>query len=464
MKVEQEYTQEEALELRRLGVEHAWMARPWNVVNAPPPGDFKIFTEGKGCYLTDIEGKTYLDFWAGIMFNNVGYGRKEIAEAAYKQMVKLHMPATHQFSIPKIKLAAKLAEITPGTLSRVYFTNSGTESNETALKIAKKYQKICGFSNRFKVISQGHYSGSTLGSMSLGWRGGAFSWEDFEPLMSGVIHLPSSNPYCYRCAFGLEYPACNLQCTKEIERAIQYQNPETVAAVFAQPVTANATWPPPEYWPMVRSICDKYGILLWVDEVVQGFGRSGKMFAMEHFGVVPDIMVMGKALTSGYISQGAAIVTKEVAKKFEGGPKENLRHSYTFEGHAVGCAVALANIEIIEREKLVERSATMGKYLFDQLQSLWRHPMVGDIRGGRGLMAAIELVKDKKTKQRFSSEEDAKVKRLLMVKLSQAGLWGEFLNPIPILPALIITKDEIDRIVSTMDKVIGEIGKELSIG
>ena len=463
MKDEQpKYTQQEALELRRLGVEHAWMARPWNVITAP---DSKIFTKGEGCYLADIEGKTYLDFWAGIMFNNIGYGRKEIAEAAYKQMMELHMPPTHQFSIPKIKLAAKLAEITPGTLSRVYFTNSGTESNETALKMARKYQKICGFHNKFKVISQGHYSGSTYGSMSVGWRAGDFGWKDFEPLMPGIIHLPSSNHYCYRCYFDLEYPACNLRCAKEIEKAIQFQNPETVAAVFAQPVTATtAAWPPPEYWPMVRSICDKYGVLLWVDEVVQGFGRSGKMFAMEHFGVVPDIMVMGKALTSGYISQGAAVATKEVAKKFEGGPEEQLQHSYTFEGHAVACAVGLANIEIIEKEKLVERSATMGKYLFDQLQSLWRHPIVGDIRGGHGLMAVIELVKDKKTKGKFSSEEDATVKRMLRVKLSQAGLWGEFRTLLPILPPLIITKDEIDRIVSTMDKVIGEIGKELSIG
>jgi adenosylmethionine-8-amino-7-oxononanoate aminotransferase len=461
MENKEEHGQQEALELKRLGIKHAWMSRPWNQVTAAPPDDFKIFTGGKGSYMTDIEGKTYLDYWAGIMFNNVGYGRKEIAEVAYKQMMKLHVQPTHQFSIPKIKLAAKLAEITPGTLSRAFFTNSGTESNETALKIAKKYQRIRGYSNKFKVISQGHYAGSTYGSMSLGWRAGAFGWMDFEPLVPGVIHLPSSYPYCYRCHFNLEYPGCDLQCAKEIEKAIQFQNPDTVAALFAQPVTSEATWPPPEYWPMVRSICDKYDLLLWVDEVVQGFGRSGKMFAMEHFDVVPDIMVLGKALTSGYISQGAAVVTKEVAKIFEGGPKEQLQHSYTFEGHAVGCAVALANIEIIEREKLIEKSANLGKYLYNQLQPLSRHPIVGDIRGGRGLMAAIELVKDKKTKQKFSKEENTKLRRMLRGKLSQAGLWGEFMNPIPILPALIITKDELDEIVTTMDRVIGEIGKEL---
>ncbi len=448
-------------ELRQLAIEHVWQPmRPYNVFSSP--GGFTIFTEGKGCRLTDINGKTYLDYWGSIAgFNAVGYGRKEIADAAYEQMVRLHHAPTHEPTVPRIKLAANLAEITPGSLSKVFFANGGTEAVETALKIAWKYQRLSGFPNRRKVISTYTYHGSTFGAMSTGWHP-PFTWEDFEPLMPGMIHV--ARPWCSRCDFGLEYGSCNLACVKQVEKVIQEEIPETVAAFIDTPISSEVFYPPQEYWPMVRSICDKYGVLLCVDEVVQAFGRSGKMFGMENFGVVPDIMTIGKALTSGYISLGASIATKEVAQNFEGGPKEQLHHSYTFEGHPVACAVALANIEIIEREKLVERSATMGKYLFDQLQSLWKHPIVGDIRGGRGLMAAIELVKDRKTKQQFSPAEDTKIRGMLKAKLTQAGLWGMFVNPISIVPALIITKDEIDQIVTTMDRVIGEIGKELSIG
>jgi putrescine aminotransferase len=212
---------------------------------------------------------------------------------------------------------------------------------------------------------------------------------------------------------------------------------------------------------MIRSICDKYGILLIIDEVQSGFGRFGKMFACEQYSIVPDIMVLGKGITSGYIPMGAAIVREEIAKKFEGGPKEALKHSYTFEGSPVACAAALANIEIIEREKLVENSKIMGKYLFEQLQSLNRHDVVGEIRGGFGLNCEVELFKDVETKQQFTPEENNRIGRLLKQRLMESGLFGLFTNPIPVVPPLIITKSEIDEIVGKFNKVIGEIAKQL---
>ena len=213
---------------------------------------------------------------------------------------------------------------------------------------------------------------------------------------------------------------------------------------------------------MVRSICDKYGILLIVDEVVTAFGRTGRWFGVEHFGVVPDIVTVAKALASGYIPIAAAIATREVAQKFEGGPKEALAHSYTYEGHPVACAAALANLEIIEREELVGKSASMGKYLFEQLQSLYEHPIVGNIRGGLGLLCSVELVRDRKTKEPFGPADNINAR--LKAKLTARGLWGNFVNPLMIIPSMVITKDEIDQIVSGVDGAIGEIEKELSLG
>ena len=451
-------------DLKRLVFEHVYVpVRPWNVLTGPD--GFNIFTEGKGCRVTDINGKTYIDYRSGIgNVVNRGYDRREIADAAYEQMTKLPFRPTHDLNIPQIKLAKKLADITPGNLSKVSFASSGTEANETAIKIARKYQQLLGFHSRYKIIVGGYrYHGSTYGSMSLGSHRRVYTWEDYETLLPGVIHVPS--PYCFRCDLDLKYPGCNLQCAKEIDRIIQAEVPETVAAFLDVPIaTEYSTAPPPDYWPKVRSICDKYGILLIFDEVMTGFGRTGKMFACEHWNVVPDIMTLAKSLANGYMPIGATIFTKEIAKKFEGGYKESLKHSYTFEGHPVACAAALATLEIMEREKIVENSRTMGKYLFDSLQSLRRHRTVGEIRGGLGLDCCIEFVKNKESGEEFSPEENSRYAAMLKKKLRQAGLWGGARNPLELKPPLIITRDEVDEIVSGVDRVIGEIERELASG
>jgi len=242
---------------------------------------------------------------------------------------------------------------------------------------------------------------------------------------------------------------------------IQWEVPETIAAFLDVPIaTEYSTPPPPEYWPMVRAICDKYGVLLIFDEIMVAFGRTGKMFACEHWNVVPDIMTVAKSIAGGYVPLGATIVTKEVAQKFEGGYKEMLKHSYTFEGHPVACAAALATLEIIEKENIVENSRAMGEYLLERLQSLRQHRIVGEIRGGLGLDCGIEFVKNRESGEEFSPEEHSRFVTMLKGKLRQAGLWGTAGNPLQLKPPLIITRNEIDEIVSRVDKVIGEIETE----
>jgi len=453
---------EEVVNLRQLALDHVWVpVRPWNLLTTER--GFFIFTQGSGCRLTDVNGKTYLDYWGTINgLNAVGYGRKEIAEAVYKQILSLQHPPTHELSIPKIKLARKMAEISPtGSSSKVFYGNGGTESIETALKIAWKYQRISGFGNRRKIIGGNTYHGSTLGAMSTGWAGPQFTWEDFEPLVPGTVHVAS--PYCSICEFELTYPDCGLLCAKQVEKVIQSEIPETVAAFLDTPIASAGFIPPPEYWPMVRSICDKYGIVLILDCIVTGFGRTGKMFGIEHYNIVPDIVVVGKAFASGYVPISAAIVRREIAGKFEGGRDEILKHSYTFEGHPGACAAALANLEIIEREKLVENSETMGRYLFEQLQHLYKHRIVGEIRGGLGLLCEVEMMKNRETGEKFDSGESARINSLLREKLPTAGLFGPFRNPLQLCPSLIITRNEIDEIVTGFDRIIGELERELSI-
>jgi len=445
--------------LRQHALDHVWIHnRPWDEVSAP--GGLLIFAEGKGCRITDIDGKSYLDGFAGLMYKNVGYGRKEIADAAYAQMLKLTSMSGFQTTIPAIQLATKLAEITPGNLSKTFFVCGGSEANEVALRIAKKYQRLSGFGNRYKfIVRWGEYHGATHATMSIGKAPGR-AWADYEPLVPGVLRGPQ--PYCYRCEFNLEYPDCGVRCAKEIERLIELEGPDTIAGFIATSVcqSAGVLVPPPEYWPKVRSICDKHGILLIDDEVVMGFGRTGKMFGIEHWDVVPDIMTVAKGLSSGYLPVGACIATTEVAEKFMGTQKECLSGPITFGGLPACCAAALANIDIIEGEKLVENAAAMGKYFLDKSRVLYQRSIVGDIRG-IGLVWDIELVKDRKTKERFKPED--KINFKINAKLREAGFTTR-VDPaggIRFLPPLVFSRNEIDESIAIIDKVISEVESEL---
>ncbi len=446
----------EAEEIREEVFEHLFVqARSEDFLRTP--GGLRTFAKGEGVRITDIQGKTFIDGAAAWQFGAVGHGRTEIGDAICDQISKLAVVAPEYINIPKVKLATKLAQLTPGNLTKVAFCNSGSEAVETALKMAKQYHVLNGEPARFKVIARrGSYHGMTWGAMSVM---GAYKnlTKDFEPLSPMGRHV--AQPYCYRCDYELEYPGCNLLCAREIDNVIRFEDPTTVSAVLGESISHSsyACLPPPEYWPMVRSICDKYGVLLIDDEVITGFGRTGKWFGCMHYDYAPDILTFAKAVTSGYVPLGGAIATSQVALKFKGSiPFMNIP---TWGGNPVSAAAALANIAIMERENLVENSAEMGKYLLERLKGLLKFPIVGDVRG-IGLMCAVELVADKKTKAFFEPALD--IHNRVFSKMEREGLLcREFETTIILTPPLCITKSDIEEIASIVEGVISEISKEL---
>ena len=358
-------------------------------------------------------------------------------------------------------MAEKIASLAPGSLNRVFPVSGGSEATETALKIVRSYHSRRGEPGRYKIISrEGSYHGATGGVQWLGTSSPGLR-EGFEPTQKGLLYAPQPNPY--RCSLGGETASeCAALCADAVERLVVENDPDTVAAVFAEPVAARScVVPGDEYWPALREICDRYGVLLVADEIVTGFGQTGKMFAVEHWGVVPDVMAVAKGVVSTYLPFGAAIATDEVADVFAG--KDNyLRHVFTATGHPVCSAAALKNIEIIEDEDLVENAAETGAYLKAQLDTLRAdHPTVGDVRG-IGLMCAVEVVRDRRTKAPFSPEVDLDVR--IRAKLKSRGLLlGASEGVIVLGPPLVITRGEVDEIVHAIDLALWEIEGELGI-
>ncbi|MCH8349069.1 MAG: aspartate aminotransferase family protein [Chloroflexi bacterium] len=453
------HTESQVKELQESALEHLWvyLREPSDMAEKGEP---QIFVEGKGVHVTDALGNTYIDAMSGLWLKNVGYGRTEIADAAYAQMLKLTYMPMGTTTEPTIQLAEKIASITPGDLSRCFFTSGGSEAVETAMKLARAYFKRVGEPTRFKFISRkGSYHGATFGTLALGGTA-IFPKTDYEPLLAGVFHGPQPNPY--RCEYGGATPEeCAERCANAIEEIIKFQGPDSVAAVIAEPVSSpmGAVVPGPNYWPMLREICDRYGCLLIADEVITGFGRTGKMFACEHWGITPDIMTVAKGITSGYIPMGGAITRKPISDAFIGSERVAFRHVITFGGHPVAAAASLKNIEIMETEGMVDNSAKMGRYLLDGLEELkQKHTIIGDVRG-LGLFCGMEMVKDRQTKEYFPAEAELGPK--LTQGFSSNGLilrGGDVMN---IAPPLCVTSGEIDEIVSVLDRVIGQTARDL---
>ena len=446
-------------ELQQIAADHFW-PHSQQVAELSQPEGLNIVEKGEGCWVEDIHGNRYFDLISGMQLQNVGYGRREIADAVAEQLVKINYSPEHTTNEPALRLVDRLASLAPDKQSRVFLVSGGSEGIETALKMSKKYHKLRGEPGRYKVISRtGSYHGGTLATISLGGGAGAGD-KDFGPLMPGNVHISLPNPY--RCIYCSQRGECTLQCGQDVERAILDEGPELVAAFVAEPLSAaTCTVPHPDYWPTVRSICDRYGILIIADEVVTGFGRTGKMFASDHWDLVPDILVGAKGLSSGYQPIGAAIATKKVADTFVGGDREMFRHIFTFGGHPAACAAALANLDILEREDLVENSAKMGAYLFNQLQTLHEHPIVGEIRGGLGLLCGIELVKDRSNRERFPAE--AGLGKRITAAFQRHGLLARQRGDIIFLiPPLIVTRSEIDYVVGQVDKVLSDVERELT--
>ena len=446
--------------LRKSAFEHLWMhSRDW--VTTAEEGGPPIMVEGRGVRVTDSEGKTWIDCHAGYSSVNIGYGRPEIAEAMREQMRKLVYFPQGSTTSPMVRLVEKLAEITPGNLERTWPVSGGSEATETAIKIARAYHVRTGERGRYKIISRkGSYHGATAGVL---WLGGAMEKGDYEPRLPGMVYAPQPDPY--RCELGGETPSeCAVRCAQAIEDLIAFHGPKTVAAVIAEPIayttTAVAAIPGDEYWPMLRQICDKYGVLLIADEVICGFGRTGKMFGVDHWGVEPDLMTVAKGIVSSYLPVAGAIASREVADVFAG--EENIfRQALTFGGHPVTAAAALKNIEIMENEGMVQNSAETGAYFLEQLEGLQdEHPIIGNVRG-RGLQLGIELVKDRDTKEAYPDE--LRLGERLMEKFRKHGLiLRSSGKSIGFGPPLCITRDDVDEIVAGVDRSLGEIEKELS--
>ena len=413
----------------------------------------KLASAASGVWVDDAEGRRWFDTLSSMWLVNIGHGREEVAEAVYEQMKDISYSPGGTVSPATVKLSAKVASLAPDKESRVYFVSGGSEAVETAIKMAKNYHKNNGEPTRWKVISRrGSYHGATHACMALGG-GGISAPVNFGPMMPGNVHI--DNPNAYRG------PRTDLDAADELERTIQHEGPSTVAAFIGEPISAAAGIhvPDPGYWPRVREICDKYGVIMICDEVITGFGRTGKMFATEHWGVQPDIFTVAKALTSGYLPIGAAVASKKVSDAFMGDEESAFRHLITFGGNPASCAAGLANLEIMEGEGMVENSARMGEYLFEQLQTLYEHPIVGDVRGGMGLLAAVEIVQDRDTKEKFPKEAD--ITKKFNEAWNRQGLLGRAGDVISLAPPLCITKDEVDWLVKSVDDAITEVENQL---
>jgi putrescine aminotransferase len=449
-------------ELRQAVLDHMHVGMTNQTLLAEEGGPL-IMASGDGIYVTDIEGNRYIDGISGMYFRNAGHGRNEIAEAVYEQLKTVSMNVYSGATPVTIRLAAKLAQITPGNLTRTFFCQGGSEANESSLKMAQAYHVRRGDKGRYKVISRkGSYHGSTYGTMWLGGHPG-FPRTDYQPKPANVVTV--GQPHYYHDTYGTSSAEENGErAAQEIEEAILFEGPDSISAVIGEPVSQplGGVVPPPNYWPMVREICDKYDVLLIFDEVITGFGRLGEWFGADFVGVTPDIMSFAKGITSGYFPVGGSISTGKVADAFAGGPEKVWSHMYTYSAHPGGAAAAFANLEILERENLVENARIRGEQISESLSEMQKkHVIVGDVRGV-GLIQGIEFVKDRQTKEHFDSSVG--VNAMLTEELRTRGVWIRVPAYIlPLAPPLTITADETDNLTGIIDEALGAVEARLGV-
>ena len=437
---------------------HLWMH--FTRMSAYERGHVPVIVRGDGPYIWDDQGKRYLDGLAGLFVVQVGHGRTELAEAAAKQASELAFFPLWSYAHPQaIELAERLAHLAPGDLNRVFFTTGGGEAVESAWKVAKQYFKITGKPMKHKVISRNiAYHGTPQGALSI--TGIPAAKAMFEPLVPGAHKVPNTN--FYRAPeHGDDLDAFGLWAANRIEEAIEFEGPETVAAVFLEPVqnSGGCFPPPPGYFQRVREICDKHDVLLVSDEVICAFGRLGHYFGCDRFGYQPDIITCAKGMTSGYSPIGAMIATDRIMEPFLQGDA-SFAHGYTFGGHPVSAAVALANLDIFERERLNEHVLQAAPAFRRTLEKLCDLPIVGDVRGD-GFFYGIEMVKDKTTRETFDDDESERLLRGFLSKaLFDAGLYcraDDRGDPvIQLAPPLICDQSHFDEMEQILRSVLTE--------
>jgi taurine--2-oxoglutarate transaminase len=405
-----------------------------------------------GIYFWDTDGKRYLDFSSQLMNTNIGHQHPKVVKAIQDQAAKLCFVHPGNATDVRGLLGKKLAEVTPGNLKKTFFALGGAEANENAIKIARFY------TGRRKILARYRsYHGATHGSIALT---GDYRRLAVEPVMPGGVHF--LDPYCYRCPFGQQKENCKRECIAHVEEIIKYEGPDKIAAIIMEGVVGSngLIIAPDDYWPRVREICNKYGILLISDEVMSGWGRTGKWFAVDNWGVTPDIITTAKGITSGYIPLGVCIVSEPIANFFE---DKYLYAGLTYSGHALACATALATIAVYEEDGLIENAVQMGKILGETLESIkTRHPSVGDVRY-LGLFSTIELVTNRETKEIFPASKMVELGKFLrengLFTFIMANNMGSMLF---VVPPLCINKEQLneglsiieDALTATIDKAV----------
>ncbi len=408
-----------------------------------------VIEGAQGCYFHDSEGKRYLDLSSQFVFANFGHGHPTVISAIESQLHQLPVVASQFPTAARADAARMLAEVTPGDLNRVFFSTSGAEANEAAIKMARDLtgrQLLC---SRYSS-----YHGSTFGAMTLSRD--PRSWP-FEPGIPGVIYAPVCNPYrCHRSPAGGCCQDCGEHCARELEAVLLEHSPKRVAAVIVEPIVgANGVIVPGDgYLQTLREICDRWGILLICDEVMTGFGRTGKWFASDHYGVVPDMMTLAKGLTGGYVPLAATVVRESLARTWDDRP---LMHGHTYSGHALGCAAAVAAIEVYRDEQLIARAAEIGEYLLERATELMEsHPSVGDVRG-KGLFVGIELVRNRQSKEpmvdpnRPPTGPSAKDQVIAEAMSQGVFLLAGQASVLTLAPPLVVNTDDIDFAMSVLD-------------
>ncbi len=423
-------------------------------------GHVPVIVKGDGAYVWDDQGRKYLDGLAGLFTVQLGHGREELADAAAAQAKELAFFPIWSYAHPRaIELAERLAQMAPGDLNRVFFTSGGGEAVETAWKLVKQYYRLTGQPEKYKVISRAvAYHGTTQGALSI--TGIPAAKEAFEPLVPGSRKVPNTN--FYRAAeHADDIEAFGRYAADRIEEAIEMEGPETVAAVFLEPVqnSGGCFPPPPGYLARVREICDRHDVMFVADETITAYGRIGDFFAMNRFGVTPDIITSAKGLTSGYSPLGAMIASDRLFEPFKHGSTSFL-HGYTFGGHPVSAAVAMANLDLFEKEGILQHVQDNEENFLSTLSKLKDLPIVGDVRGA-GYFYGIELVKDKETRETFNEDEAERLLRGFMSKaLFEAGIYcraDDRGDPvIQLAPPLIIGQSEFDEIEGILRGVLTE--------
>jgi adenosylmethionine-8-amino-7-oxononanoate aminotransferase len=451
-------------DLQQMAKRNLWMH--FTRMSTYADSDVPVIVRGSGPYVFDSRGRRYLDGLSGLFVSQVGHGRTELAEAAARQASELAYFPLWSYAHPQaIELSERLADLAPGDLNRVFFTTSGSEAVESAWKLAKQYFKLTGQPERYKVLSRDiAYHGTSMGALAI--TGLADIKYPFEPLPPGGVRVPNTNFYRAPDFVADDINAFGRWAADEIERAILREGPESVAAVYLEPVqnSGGCFPPPPGYFARVREICDRYGVLLVSDEVICAFGRLGYYFGSSRYGYQPDIITFAKGLTSGYSPLGGMVVRDALMEPFNRGTATFL-HGVTFAGHPVSCAVALANLDVFEKEDLLGNVRANEGAFRSTLEKLNDLPIVGDIRGD-GYFYGIELVKDKDTRETFSDEESERLLRgFLSTALFDAGLvcrTDDRGDPvIQLAPPLICGPEHFDEIERILREVLTEAWERL---